>query len=1024
MELKHLKIAALLTLTLTATTAVAKEYKIPATQEEFDAQWTIVPGEVNNAWTLVNDTETYVSTPSVSDGEKGSTLILSEPIEMNEGDIYYIQAKVSSNNYNYAYFYLVYGTDKDNLQPISTSSSDLRCYGKSTGVNFKVYPTNTSKARILNVTESGKYYIGIRSWKPESPTNLSDLCVSSLYIEKAVDYPAKVNGGKAVALDRKMDATITWTWPTKTNNGATIDEELSANIYRGTSNSKADLYKEENIIGHVSGGVAGGKGEFVDDPDTSSNPITEPGQYYYYVAPINAEGENSDCSSSTAISCKWIGEETKFQPILNSSYYPIKAAMIDESSVSISFTPRKDAVNGGWYDEDQIFLKVTRKLGSGEPVVVTESAPMVSPFIDNTITEPGTYTYYLYVVYKGNESSSTKVDPLFAGGSFPLPFSDDFSDKDSFGNFTVITTNTSYKWNLPYSGGYLQYNSYSTGASSIVATPPLKVEAGKTYHISCTSWKGNSSSDKSLDIVEGKSTSAATDLKTIKAFEITATSASNKETLEAYYSPTESGIHYFGFRASGTSNYIYLDDVLVEEIEPSPAAVADLVAAPDAEGALKSHVSFTIPSTTNAGSPLASIESVVVSRIYGEDVTVVRNITGEDCVPGAKVEFDDAVEEAGMYAYQVVSSTGGKDSEVASTEAAWVGYDVPKAVSSFTVRADVNTKGGADIKWTGISGTTLGVHGGYVDAANLKYRIYRAPQLFDADTEIIAEVSESPYTDSELSECDWNRYGYLISVLNGTQESTKAESNKISGGVMNPDEFEHDLTNPSFIDALDGRAYESGNDALCFRNRGETDGTDFVVYFPQFKVNAATGKKFKLNLKLSRGNADYEELLEVFLCTVEVTAPTPANGNTPDTEAAVIAGSDARELIKTIPVHAMAEDPANEEVAITVPEEGRYRIALRCASAENKLLNIHTLALATDNTTGIEDAVINDGSIAVGVNGNLILPEDTAAYAVYRVDGALVASGNGAETIALGKGLYIVKIVKIDGTSITTKIVK
>lgn len=1024
MEFKHLKIAALLTLTLTATTAAAKEYKIPATQEEFDAQWTIVPGQNENTWTWMDYTTPYAKTPGVSEDVTGPSLVLNQTFAAKAGDVFYVQGKVSSDDYNHDQkLYLVYGTDKDNLkiQKVSTNTYNKDRNG---GIEWQTLPTDTSSDRKITISEDGEYYFGIRSWKTANSSNAGDLYITALVIEKAVDYPAKVTGGKAVALDRKMGATITWTWPTKTNNGITIDEELSANIYRSTSNSKADLYKEENIIGHVSGGVAGGKGEFVDDPNTSTNPIVESGCYYYYVAPINAEGENSECSSSTAITCKWIGEETKFQPIFNNSYNPVTAAMLDENSVKISFSPRKDAVNGGWYDEDQIFLKVTRQLGSGEAVVVTDSAPMVSPYIDNTITEPGTYTYYLYVVYKGNESSATKVDPLFAGGTFPLPFSDDFSDKNSFGNFTVITTNTSYKWNIPYSGGYLQYNSYSTGASSIVATPPIKVEAGKTYHISCTSWKGNSSSDKSLDIVEGKSTSAATDLKTIKAFEITATSSADKETFEAYYAPTESGIHYFGFRASGTTNYVYLDDVLVEEIEPSPAVVADLAAAPDAEGALKSHVSFTIPSTTNAGSTLSSLESVVVSRIYGEETTEVKSITGDECVPGAKVEFDDTVEEAGMYAYQVVSSTGGKDSEVAATEAAWVGYDVPKAVSSFTVRADLNTKGGADIKWTGISGTTLGVHGGYVDVANLKYRIYRAPQLFGADTEIIAEVSESPYTDSELSECDWNRYGYLISVLNGTQESAKAESNKISGGVMNPDEFEHDLTNPSFIEALDGRAYESGNDALCFKNRGETDGKDFVVYFPQFKVNAATGKKFKLNLKLSRGNADYEELLEVFLCTVEVTSPTPANGNTPDTEAAIIAGSDTKELIKTIPVHAMAEQPANEEVSIAVPEEGRYRIALRCASADNKLLNIHTLTLASDNTTGIEDAIINDGSVAVGVNGNLILPEDTAAYAVYRVDGALVTSDNGAETIALGNGLYIVKIVKTDGTTIATKIVK
>lgn len=1020
MELKSKKIAALLTVALAASAASAKEYPIPATQAEFDAQWTIVPGEDGNTWTWVDDTTPYAKTPSATDGIKGPSLILAEPIPMEAGDIYAIQAKVSSDDYNHDQkFYIVYGTDKENLKTMDVSGNVYNPNRDGT-VGWQTKSTSPSE---LTITEPGDYYIGIRSFKPAYSTT-GELFVASLYAEKSVDYPQKVTGGKAVTLEGKLGATVTWTWPTKTKSGAAIDEELSANIYRSTSDSKADLYKEENIVGRVTGGVAGAAGEFVDDPETSLIPVTEPGKYYYYVAPANAAGENSECASSSVITCKWVGEEIKFQPILNSSYYPATAAMIDENSVEINFIPRIEPVNGGWYDESQVYLKVTRQFGTDEPVVVTETAPMVSPFVDNTLSEPGIYTYNLYVVYKGNESTATKIDPIFAGGTVSLPFSEDFTESNSMSNFTVLYSNSSYKWNRA-SGGYVQLNSYTSGNSSTLATAPVRVEAGKTYHISCVAWKGNTSTDKTLEIVEGKKASAQSDFSTIKSFDI-ATTSSDRQTYEVFYSPEESGIHYFGFKADASSNYIYLDDILIEETTPSPAAVADLTAVPDEKGALSAHITFTIPSTTNAGNPLTGLDKVVVTRVYGENTETVKTIDGDECVPGAQVEFDDAVPEAGMYAYEVVSAMDGNLSDKVATVAAWVGYDIPKGVTGFSIRAELNDKGGADVSWSALSSTVPGTHGGYVDTENLRYRIYRVPQLFGEEAVIAGETSEVTFADDGLVNAPWNKYQYAISVLNGPQEGALSTGNSVSGGIVDANEYNPDLTDEDFVEALDGRAFIYDNGALAFSNRGETEGNEYVAYFPAFKVNDTTGKKFKLDLSLSRGNADYEELLEVYLCTVEVTSPGTESENAPDTEAAVIAGSDNRTLLNTIPVHAMADAPAQEEVKFETAAEGRYRIALRCASADNKLLSIHGFTLVADNgsTDGIKDAVINNDGITFGAGGELLFPEDTAAYAVYRADGTLVASGNGAGNLALANGLYIVSMVKADGSTVAVKVVK
>ncbi|MDE6403187.1 MAG: hypothetical protein K2K86_05190, partial [Muribaculaceae bacterium] len=398
---------------------------------------------------------------------------------------------------------------------------------------------------------------------------------------------------------------------------------------------------------------------------------------------------------------------------------------------------------------------------------------------------------------------------------------------------------------------------------------------------------------------------------------------------------------------------IYLDDICIEESVVAPAAVSDLTATPDAAGALKSTISFTIPSTTNAGMPLDELTSVTVYRHSGEDAVIIKEIKGEACVPGEKVEFDDAVTEAGMYSYSAVAQLDGEESAVAATDAAWVGYDIPKSVSSFTIRADLNVKGGADVKWTGLSGTTLGKNGGYVDAANLKYRIYRVPRVYSEEPQLAGETQDVTFTDNDLAEAQWDRYAYAVAVVNGPQEGDMVTGNTVSGGVVSAKTFEPDLTNETFIDGIEGRAFTCDN-GLVFKNRGATAGQEYTAYLPAFNLNDFTGKLVNINLELSRDNADYEELLEVYLCTVETDTPVLESASKAEQEAVVIAGSENRKLISTIPVHASFDAPAQETVQYMAPANGKYRVALRCASADNKGLRVHTLKLFSGITTGID----------------------------------------------------------------------
>lgn len=149
--------------------------------------------------------------------------------------------------------------------------------------------------------------------------------------------------------------TLAWTWPTKNKDGDNITGDLGANIYRSTSYDKADLYAASSLIATVNGGKPGEKTTFVDNAANSLSPITEAGKYYYYVAPFNAAGENSEYTSSSRIDCKWVGEDVKPLNPLN-----VSAKAVGDN-VEVSFTKRMEGYNGGWLNPEKFGIMIGRQ---------------------------------------------------------------------------------------------------------------------------------------------------------------------------------------------------------------------------------------------------------------------------------------------------------------------------------------------------------------------------------------------------------------------------------------------------------------------------------------------------------------------------------------------------------------------------------------------------------------------------------------------------------------------------------------
>lgn len=1047
---------------LTYSSASAEEYKIPATQEEFNTQWEIIPGEVaSSTWTWVDGATPYASTASVNEGEKGAILILREPVSMNAGDIYYLQASVSTDHFNNdAWFYIVYGKDKDNLQDMQDDDSAFKCWGKSGGgADFKTKPADSSNLRKLSVTETGDYYIGIRS-KKSSPVN-KPFYVASLFITKDVNYPQKVSAGKAVADPAgKLETTLTWKWPAKNKDNTEITGNLGANIYRSTSDSKASLYNRDALIATVSGGTPGAEASFVDNATNSSSPIAEAGKYYYYIAPFNDLGENSDYTTSSSIQCKWVGEDTKPLNALNA------VAKAEGDNVIITWTSRMEGYNGGYINPEFFSTKITRSKDKGDETVIIENLKDASSYTDENLDGAGSYVYKVIQVYKDEESSAQSTAAIFAGGAFDTPYSENF-DTDNSSMFTIFSsTYNKWQYNTSYypAGNWMRLSgsSYSPPKATMV-TPPIRLKAGKTYRIAALSWvdskitddgddggygdygdyaaSSSSSSDvRSITISTGQEPSE-TSLSTLTQTPVNETS-DNKVTVEAFFSPTADGTYYFGFTSENkvNSNYIYLDDIIVEETTIAPAPVGNFSATPDPTGADKATVAFTLPSKTKAGTALDNISKAVVTRTATEaenpTPVVAKTLTGADATPGAEISFSDNVPEAGMYSYAVVcfmnSGTEETASDAVESEPAWIGYDVPKAPSAFGFSYSMQEKGDVSITWNALSGSTLGTHGGFVDAANLKYRVYRVGKISETEPVLVSETSATSCTDSQIIHAPWDNYSYKLSAVNGTTEGAAAEGySKVNTGKVTAWPYTPELTD-AFVETLPGRFY-TAEEGIAFKNRGAQGTDEYIVYLPPFHANNATELKCNLSLDLSRSNVMYGEVLEVFLCTIERDAPALKGDNdNAIIEATPIPGSgtDNRTSLKTIPVSATPDAPATENVPFTLPGLGKYRLALKCASEDNKGLTIHRLTLDNSLTTGVNEMAADGICI---INGKLSLPANTIAVSVYTLDGICVATaGNaaldpsslpsGLDLSVLTSGLYIIKATTADSQTLTAKI--
>ncbi len=485
-------------------------------------------------------------------------------------------------------------------------------------------------------------------------------------------------------------------------NASFIDGSLSGNV---TFNAPA-----KNIDGTTAASltysVKANGNEVATGSTTYGAAVTAPvtvataGDYTISVTVKNGTLE----SKAVKVKC-FIGKGTPKAPVATLAY--------ENGTMKLSWEPVTESSDGGYINPAEVTYTVVRF--PGEQTVATG---IKTTTFSEAIAEPAQITSYYYTVSAtyGTATSEGTSNTVTLGSIVP-PYSNDFADESSLSGFTIIDANNdgkTWKW---HSGAVrASYNSSKTMDDWLI-TPPMKLEAGKSYPVSFDTYCNGSSFPERIEVKWGNGTTVAAMTNTLMEATVVNTKSDAPIHFEGFISPTTSGTYSIGFHGISDEDmyYLYVDNIAVGEgvSASAPGMVENLTATPDPTGAYSATIAMKAPSKTLAGNALSAIDKVELLR--GE--TVIKTFNAP--APGAALNFTDNVGQAGTVTYTAVAYNSSGKGQSSSTTI-FVGTGIPAAPA--TVNAvETTTDGQVTISWTQV---TTDENGNAINPAKVTYDVY------------------------------------------------------------------------------------------------------------------------------------------------------------------------------------------------------------------------------------------------------------------------------------------------------------
>ena len=451
----------------------------------------------------------------------------------------------------------------------------------------------------------------------------------------------------------------------------------------------------------------------------------------------------------------------------------VKAEADDAGIVTIIWDAVTTAADGGYINPADVRYTVTETLSG---TVVATAVEGTSATFTSTATGMTTYTFSVTADNHGMISEAGVSNSLTLGSLEP-PFFQGFDSEEGLTSFTTVDGNgDGKKWTFYTDRVRMGYNS-RLAMDDWLITPPLHLEAGKSYY---ASFKARNENDRNHERVAAAWGSQPT-AEAMTNVLVEPTDLSSKEYIElgGYITPTETGTYYFGIHGVSDADTYYLnvDDISVAagvSID-APAASTDMAITPDADGEYKATVSLKAPALTLGGGALAAITRIDVSR--GE--TLVH--TFDAPAPGASLSFTDELTEGGTFTYTAVAyNDNGAGAPVKAS--AYIGMPMASAPAAVSI---VETEAGmVTLSWDKVA---TSADGAAINPDKVKYNVYKIiPKTTswgsDEEELIDAGITANSYSFRAVEEGSQASVGYAVSAVTDFGETAHTASERIIVG--------------------------------------------------------------------------------------------------------------------------------------------------------------------------------------------------------------------------------------------------
>lgn len=395
-----------------------------------------------------------------------------------------------------------------------------------------------------------------------------------------------------------------------------------------------------------------------------------------------------------------------------------------------------------------------------------------------------------------------------------LPYEITFSSSN-YSTWTILDLNQdgdnfgAKKWSWWSNNSMLRFNltsSQNGAANDWVISPAFNLEAGTQYEISYYFY-GYTSSAKNIPVdlklvtsntapeasgtilasypdADGGTTTKTGDSKTVV---FTATASGT------YYIGAHLTAEYRGYTSGGPAEQngsIAFRNFGIKALQKAtaPGALGALSVTPGANGAETATISFTAPNLDAEGNPLTGKVKV---NLYREDETTPF-FTSEEMTAGEAGTATDNSPFAGE-TYYVARAENGSGEGPEMRADAWIGEDVPVAVTNILVKA--NADGKLAVTW---NAPAESVHGGYINYAGLQYQITR---VLNEQLSSLGTVNTTSFTDADLSADAQANVSYQVIAKSGAGLGASAQSATVNYGKQLALPFAESFANKAYTTA-------------------------------------------------------------------------------------------------------------------------------------------------------------------------------------------------------------------------------